>query len=857
VSNTYPGWSGTPGSETHPLQSSMLFNVKEELPGGKVDPYFGKNTFPSKEYQETWQDLANPMHEAALRVLRGCDLIVEEGMAKNGQDWTNTGRSLHRLGLEGPALAGRFICYDSGFTREDKLLDGAEAKRAAEPQTPKQVGHAGDGLASMRTHQTPVKSSGNHSVNGASFGKAALEEQVHELERQLAVLKAEIASMEGSSAPGAEKNEDAGDYWLPWHIDSNFVTILHKEMYASESTTEFLPEPEGSGLFAMTPDGEVQKVITRDDAVLLQMGAFGQIYSGGELNACRHAVVSVRPPGVARFNFCNFWYVPWNTVCDTPDGREEQAVSKGWNAMMDESYLNITMKQSFVAFRQFMTSPEARMQFADSVRFLELAEFLPLPERGAAQAAPGSTQVVVDALTDVRCPFSFISTLNLETALREKNLDKDVIIRYRPVFLNPNVPKEGESLDDYLLRDHGYSKEYAHSEDYPLRKMGLAAGTTLNPNRRVVNTFDAFMLIDAAEEHGKTREVVSALNRRYFEEAEDISDWKVLTAAAVEGGLPEAKVSGWLDDDERRARVQSTYLELADRIGEVPHFLLRERVSGNGLEVGGNRSVEEWGDVLDQVLERASFVGKDVPGLDGEPVQLLEANPTSPISMALAAQHQWTPTEWPYTAQDFSRMDESSDVGMYLQPRLVNHLDESSLLRLKEAYRRIFSQASPGFSVLDLCSSWVSHFPEELMQGARVAVHGLNSAELEANVQATERHMQNLNEDPRLPWGDSSFDFVTMALSVQYLTDPRAVFSEMHRVLRPGGVAVIAHSHRCFIEKAVKVFADATYDGEGHTHHICRYFQHSPVGGWDHLATADVSPRHGDPVWLVTAVKAK
>jgi len=273
--------------------------------------------------------------------------------------------------------------------------------------------------------------------------------------------------------------------------------------------------------------------------------------------------------------------------------------------------------------------------------------------------------------------------------------------------------------------------------------------------------------------------------------------------------------------------------------------------------VGGNRSVAEWSNVLDGVLERARFVGVEASGVDGKPVLLQEANPTSPISMALSAQHQWSPDSWPYTAQDFSRIDESSDAAMYSQPRLVNHLDESSINRLTEAYRNLFSSASPGFSVLDMCSSWVSHYPEELMAGARVAVHGLNAAELEANVQAHERHVQNLNEDPRLPWADSSFDFVTLALSVQYLTDPRAVFSEMHRLLRPGGVAIIAHSHRCFIEKAVKVFADETYDGEGHTHHICRYFQHGPVGGWDHITTADVSPRHGDPVWLVTAVKAK
>merc|ERR1712012_920568 len=108
-------------------------------------------------------------------------------------------------------------------------------------------------------------------------------------------------------------------------------------------------------------------------------------------------------------------------------------------------------------------------------------------------------------------------------------LDDTAVLRFRPIFLNPHVPKEGESLDDYLLREYGYSKEYAHSQNYPLRLMALeAGGVELNPSRRVVNTFDAFCLIYAAEEAELQREVVAALSQRYFVNAEDISDVQVL-----------------------------------------------------------------------------------------------------------------------------------------------------------------------------------------------------------------------------------------------------------------------------------------------------------------------------------------
>ncbi|CAE7232938.1 unnamed protein product [Symbiodinium natans] len=972
VNNTYPGWSGTPGSETHPLQSSFLFNVKEELPQGRIDPFFGKNIFPSKEYRRTWAEFATLMHAVAIDVLRGCDKVMERDVPT----WTDSPRSLAKMGDEGPALAGRFICYDSGFTREDRLLEhaknGADESRSnldavmdgqqritngakvaghagdglasmrthSTPvksaghagdglasmrthSTPvKSAGHAGDGLASMRTHSTPVKSAGHagdglasmrthstpvksagHAGDGlasmrthstpvksaghAGDGLASMRTHSTPVKSAghagdgLASMRTHstpvksaghagdgLASMRThstpvkSAGPKAHANsnttevasgEQPGDYWLPWHVDSNFATILHKEMYASEATGEFLSEPAGAGLMMMNQVGETTKFQCSDpDALVLQMGAFGQIYTGGALTSCRHAVLNSLQPGVARFNYCNFWYVPWDTLCEPPSGMERTAISQGWNAMMDESYLNITMRQSFSAFRKFMVSPEARIQFVSSQRFKELSEILPLEKKGASGVPDGKPNIQVDLLTDVRCPFSFISQTNLEKAIHNSAMQEHVKIRFHPVFLNPNVSKEGESLDDYLWREFGYTKEYAHSEDYPLRKAGLKAGIELNPNRRVVNTFDAHCLIHAAQVQGKQEELERTLSRWYFEEAKDISDADVLASAAAACGVKVALATA----PETKAAVQQRYQELSAMLGEVPHFVLREQISGNGVEISGLKSVEEWEEVLKQVVERGQFVGVTIDGPHGTKVRLDEANPFAAVSHATNAQHGWMPGEWPYQAEDFTRMDESLDTVMYAEPRLVEHLDDTSLERLQGVYDAVFQACPEGFSVLDLCSSWNSHYPEEALRSAsRVAVHGLNAAELEANVQATERHVQDLNSEPVLPWHSDTFDVITLALSVQYLTDPRAVFEEMHRVLKPGGLAVVTFSHRAFIEKAVRVWAAEPDDGEGHAHLISRYFQFGPQDGWGKLSTVDVSPQHGDPVWIVAAVK--
>merc|ERR1712137_202794 len=106
------------------------------------------------------------------------------------------------------------------------------------------------------------------------------------------------------------------------------------------------------------------------------------------------------------------------------------------------------MKNGFAAFREFMTSPEARLQFANSQRFLQLAELVPLPPKQAWSMLQSKTsqapRMIVDVLTDVRCPFSYLAKLNLDLALAKHGLEEQVAFRYHPVFLNPHVSKEGE-----------------------------------------------------------------------------------------------------------------------------------------------------------------------------------------------------------------------------------------------------------------------------------------------------------------------------------------------------------------------------------------------------------------------------
>lgn len=207
---------------------------------------------------------------------------------------------------------------------------------------------------------------------------------------------------------------------------------------------------------------------------------------------------------------------------------------------------------------------------------------------------------------------------------------------------------------------------------------------------------------------------------------------------------------------------------------------------------------------------------------------------------------QW-PEKWPFYPEDFKRQDESEDEQFYEAPRLVFHIDDAAIGALTNYYR---SSIRAGSDVLDICSSWVSHFPEDVKFGKTVGL-GMNRDELARNKQLSDYVVQNLNVNPVFPFKENSFDVVTCVVSVDYLTRPLEVFSEISRVLRPGGTAIISQSNRCFPTKAINIWLN-TNDIQ-HVFIIGAYFHYS--GGFKPADSIDISPNPGfsDPMFIIRA----
>jgi SAM-dependent methyltransferase len=255
-------------------------------------------------------------------------------------------------------------------------------------------------------------------------------------------------------------------------------------------------------------------------------------------------------------------------------------------------------------------------------------------------------------------------------------------------------------------------------------------------------------------------------------------------------------------------------------------------------------------EIMGQRVPVERFVEADV-GMSFPKTELSERLFSDPTGTKAETGKAW-PDEFPFPPEAFRRQDDSDDADFYSMPRLCYHIDEGAVRSLTNYYRE---SIAPGSSVLDICSSWVSHYPADFPQKmGRISGTGMNLLELQNNQQLSDFEPKNLNIDPTLPYEAGSFDVVTCVVSVDYLIKPLEIFKEVHRVLKPGGKFILSQSNRCFPNKAI-----AMWLGQSDLQHcqvIGAYFHYS--GGWDGARAFDVSPtgpRTNDPLFIVEATK--
>lgn len=201
----------------------------------------------------------------------------------------------------------------------------------------------------------------------------------------------------------------------------------------------------------------------------------------------------------------------------------------------------------------------------------------------------------------------------------------------------------------------------------------------------------------------------------------------------------------------------------------------------------------------------------------------------------------------PFPPEFFDRADTAPDAHFYEMPRLLTHIDDGAIAAVGALYEEL---GLGGTDVLDIMSSWISHFRPSAAP-ARLTALGMNERELSANEMATDWVVHDLNVDPTIPFADASFDHATCCVSVDYLVRPIEVFAEIARVLRPGGLFVTTFSNRLFPTKAIRGWL-MSGDNE-HRRIVSTYFEASEL--FERATTEMRTPLDhlGDPLYAVYA----
>jgi len=179
------------------------------------------------------------------------------------------------------------------------------------------------------------------------------------------------------------------------------------------------------------------------------------------------------------------------------------------------------------------------------------------------------------------------------------------------------------------------------------------------------------------------------------------------------------------------------------------------------------------------------------------------------------------------------------------------HIDDHAIAAVRQLFRDL---VPPDSVVLDLMSSWRSHWPQGHHKKRMVGL-GLNAEEMEDNPDLDEYLVHDVNRDPVLPFEDETIDAVVITVSAQYLTQPVETFQEINRILKPGGVLIVTFSNRMFPTKAVRIWRMSS--DEGRLEIVASYMKEA--GNFENIRSGFVNPEQSppaDPIFSVVSNKA-
>ena len=190
------------------------------------------------------------------------------------------------------------------------------------------------------------------------------------------------------------------------------------------------------------------------------------------------------------------------------------------------------------------------------------------------------TQLRIDFVSDISCPWCVIGLKSLAQALANVADVASADLHFHPFELNPQMAPEGEDIGEHLARKYGASDEQGAKTRAMIRERGAELGFefAMDKRSRIYNTFDAHRLLHWAELQGRQRELKMALFEAYFTHGDNPGAHDVLTRVAQEIGLDATEAAEVLATGayEEEVREQEAFFQ-RQGITAVPAIIINQR----------------------------------------------------------------------------------------------------------------------------------------------------------------------------------------------------------------------------------------------------------------------------------------
>jgi predicted DsbA family dithiol-disulfide isomerase len=192
----------------------------------------------------------------------------------------------------------------------------------------------------------------------------------------------------------------------------------------------------------------------------------------------------------------------------------------------------------------------------------------------------------IEIWSDFTCPWCYIAKLNLEEALRNKNIQVEYIYHSYQTVPKGYYPM-GESFSIYeIARRSGMSNKQAVKKAKLIEDIGKKSGVSLNMNDvKMTDTSNVHRLLQLAHEYDCQDAFMMESYRVVFVEGQNIGDKNVLKELAAGVGIPEHAVDLLLESDNYLEEVQQDLDDAhTQNISGVPYYLFNDSESLYGAQ---------------------------------------------------------------------------------------------------------------------------------------------------------------------------------------------------------------------------------------------------------------------------------